>query len=162
MTYSGSTLATGAGTVIAITSILSGNVQSFPAAEWASFAARYQQYRVKAIRLTAKAVNPVQTSTTTHSILYMGDYLGVETPGSAAQLLSDERVRTTSTDKDFSYTVTWSRNPNAKLWTGVGVAIPAINQYAIVVGTPAAPALTTALTYYAYVVEWEVEFRGSQ
>jgi hypothetical protein len=165
MTLSGGTLATGAGTVIAISAastITSSGCQSAPAAEWASFAARYQQYRVRAIRVRGKAINPVETATIVHSVLFRADYIGSSGPATAAQVLSDERAQENCTCKDFSHTVTWIRNPNARLWNPTGAAIPAANQFAWVAATPATPPLLTGTTYYALVVEWEVEFRGSQ
>lgn len=155
-------LATGAGTAIGVTPISSGSVQSDPATEWASFAARYQQYRVRAIRVRGKAINPIQSATVTHSVLYRGDYLGSATPGTAAQVLSDENVKLVTTARDFVDTVTWKANPNAKLWNPTSAIIPAANTYSWVCASPTAPALTTATTYYALVIEWEVEFRGSQ
>jgi len=162
MTYSGASLATGAGTAVAVSNFTSGECQSLPATEWASFAARYQQYRVRALRVRGKAINPVQTATITHSVLYRGDYIGTSIPGSAAQVLSDENVQESCTCKDFSDVVTWARNPNARLWNPTSALIPAANQFAWVCASAPTPALTTATTYYAVVVEWEVEFRGSQ
>jgi len=156
-----SVLATGGGTAIAVTALSSGDVRSI-ATEWASFAARYQQYRVRAIRVTGKAIQPIQTATITHSVLYRGDFLGASTPASAAQVLSDERVRLSTTDDDFSQIVTWRGNPNAKLWNPTSAAIPTANLFNWVCASPALPVLTTATTYYAVVYEWEVEFRGSQ
>jgi len=154
-------LATGAGTVIAVTAVQSSDVQAI-ATEWASFAARYQQYRVRAVRVRGKAINPIQSATVTHSVLYRGDYIGTSTPASAAQVLSDENVKIVTTAKDFTDTVNWRKNPNAKLWNPTTAAIPAANRFNWACATPAAPALTTATTYYALVLEWEVEFRGSQ
>jgi hypothetical protein len=161
-TFPGTILATGAGTTIPVTSLSSGAVQSLPATEWASFAARYQQYRVRAIRVRGKAVNPVQTNLTFHSVLYRGDYIGTSTPSSATQVLSDENAKENSTSQDFSDVVTWSRNPNAKLWNPTSSTIPGANLFSWVCASPTTPPLTTGLTYYAVVYEWEVEFRGSQ
>jgi len=162
MTLAGQTFATGAGTVLPIQAYTSAEVQSLPATEWASFAARYQQYRVRAIRIRGKAVNPVQSATITHGVLYRGDYIGASAPASAAQVLSDENVQEVATCKDYSDVVTWVRNPNAKLWNPTSAAIPVANTFAWVAASATTPALTTATTYYALVVEWEVEFRGSQ
>jgi hypothetical protein len=155
-------LATGAGTAIPVTSFTSPQVQSNPATEWASFAARYQEYRVRAIRVRGKAVNPIQTATITHSELYLGDTMVGNTPGSAAQILSDERSRQVTTTKDFTYVVTSRGNPNASLWTSSAGAITSPNSFEVVLASPTTPALTTATTYYAVTVEWLVEFRGSQ
>jgi hypothetical protein len=162
MTLPNFTLVTGAGTVIPVTSITSSEVQSSPASEWASFAARYQQYRVRAIRIRGKATQPVQTATVTHGILYRGDYIGSSVPGTAAQVLSDENVKEVATCRDFSDVVTWSGIPDAKLWNPTTAAIPAANQFAWVCASAVVPALLTGTTYYAVSVEWEVEFRGSQ
>jgi hypothetical protein len=162
MTFEPLSLTTGAGTVIAVSGFTSGNVQSFPATEWASFAARYQQYRVRALRVTGKATQPIQTTTISHSNLYRGDYIGTSAPTSAPQVLSDESVRINATCKDFTDVVTWSRNPNAKLWNPTSAIVPAANQFAWVCASTTTPPLTTATTYYAIVAEWEVEFRGSQ
>jgi len=162
MSFSTLVLATGAGTAIPVTVVTSSDVQSIPATEWASFSARYQQYRVRAIRVTGKAIQPVQTATISHSALFRGDYIGDSPPGGFAQVLADERVKDNSTFKDFRDTITWKRNPNARLWNPTSAAIPAANQYAWVCASATPPVLTTATTYYALVVEWEVEFRGSQ
>jgi hypothetical protein len=162
MTLPDYVLATGAGTAIPVQGVTSAQVQSVPATEWASFAARYQQYRVRAIRVRGKAINPVQSATITHGVLFRGDYIGASLPGSAAQVLSDENVQEVTTCKDFSDVVTWVRNPNARLWNPTSAAIPAANSFAWVCASAPVPALATATTYYALVFEWEVEFRGSQ
>jgi hypothetical protein len=155
-------LATGAGTAIPVTEYKSGDVQSVSATEWASFAARYQQFRVRAIRVRGKATQPVQLATVAHSTLYQGDYIGSSAPATAVQIFSDENVKETATYKDFTYVATWSRNPNARLWNPTASTPPSANQFSIAVASPATPALTTATTYYAVTEEWEVEFRGSQ
>jgi len=166
ITFTGVTLATGGGTAIPVTSIGTNNGSSFSAqangAEWASFAARYQQYRVRAIRVTGKAVQPVQTATVSHSDLFRGDYIGSAVPGTAVQVFSDENVKVAATCRDFRDVVSWKKNPNARLWNPTSATVPAANSFAWVAASPTAPALTTATTYYAVTVEWEVEFRGSQ
>jgi len=162
MTLSGGVLATGAGTSIPVTNVKSSDVQSVSAAEWASFAARYQQYRIRAIRVSGKAINPVQSATVAHSILFRGDYIGSSAPSTAAQVLSDEKVKEVATCRDFLDVVTWARNPNARLWNPTASTIPSANNFAWTAASPATPPLTTGTTYYAYSIEWEVEFRGSQ
>jgi len=162
LTIPGLVMATGAGTSIAVFAVSSTLVQTQPASEWSSFAARYQQYRVRAIRLRAKATQPVQTATITHGVMYRGDFIGSASPSTPAQVLSDENVKEVATCKDFVDTVTWMRNPNAKLWNPTSAAIPGANQFAWTGASATTPALTTATTYYAYTVEFEVEFRGSQ
>ncbi len=161
LTYAGN-LATGGGTSIAITSYTSGQVQSLPASEWASFAARYQQYRVRAIRVTGRAVQPSQTATITHGILYRGEYDNGAVPATVAAVVSDGGMKSNATHKDFVSTITWRGTPNAKLWNPTSAIVPTANQFAFVCASAASPALTTATNYYAVVVEWEVEFQGSQ
>jgi hypothetical protein len=161
LTYPSFYLQTNAGTVIVVTTVSSGECFTF-ATEFASFAARYQQYRCRAVRVTGKAVQPVQTATIAHSVLFRGDFIGSELPGSSAQVLSDERVKTCTTNKDFMDVVTWKGNPNAKLWNPTSAIIPTANLFSWVCASASAPLLTTATIYYAIVMEWEVEFRGSQ
>jgi len=161
-TLQGGILNTGAGVVIAVTSINASQVQSAPAAEWASFAARYQQYRVRSLRVFAKATNPVELAALTHSVIFVSDHIGSAAPTTSAQVLSDESVKIIATHRDFEYVVTWSRNPNAKLWNPTSAALPGANDFSISFATPATPPLTTATTYYSVTYEWDVEFRGSQ
>jgi hypothetical protein len=162
MTVPSLAITTGAGTVLPITSITSSQVQSDPATEWASFAARYQQYRVRAIRVVGKAIQPVQNPTVAHSSFYRGDFIGSSAPGTSAQVFSDENVKVCGTYRDFTDIVTWVRNPNAKLWNPTSASVPTANQFAWVGASATNPLLTTATTYYAVSVEFEVEFRGSQ
>jgi len=171
LTFPGTVLSTGGSTIIPVTSVTSSQVQSAPATEWASFSARYQQFRVRAIRVTGKAINPVEiiylqagtpVTALSHSVLYRGDYIGIAAPANSSQVLSDEMVKEVTTNRDFRDIVTWKRNPNAKLWNPTSASIPGANQYSWVCASPATPPLTTATTYYALILEWEVEFRGSQ
>ncbi len=162
LTFQGQTLATGAGTAIPVFEISTGDVQAYPAAEFASFAARYQQYRVRSMRVSGKATQPVQTSTISHGCLFRGDFIGSSGPSTVAQVFSDENARMNSTCKDFTDVVDWSRNPNARLWNPTSAIIPTANLFSWVGASAQVPALTTATTYYALEVEWEVEFRGAQ
>ncbi len=162
LTFTGNLLATGGGTSIPISSVSSGSVEALPALEWTSFAARYQQYRVRAIRVTGLSTQPIQTATVSHSSLYRGDYLGSAAPSSQAEVFADENVLTCSTHTSFQDVVNWNKNPNAKLWNPTSAAIPTANLFSWVAASATVPALTTATTYYSLLVEWDVEFRGSQ
>jgi len=161
------TISTTAGSIIALdTATSAAVVQSAPATEWASFAARYQQFRVRSVRLILEPVNTVTYANgvvnVDHSSLYSGDYIGTSVPGSAAQVFSDQKARLTNTSKRLSYTVDWSRNPNAKLWNPTNAALPAANNYGIAFASSAAAILAPSYTYFTRNVEWVVEFRGSQ
>ncbi len=169
MTLSSQVLATSAGGVIPVTtSITSSLVQSGPAAEWASFAARYQQYRVRAVRIIAKAIRtrPYLDAAGVDNLvssLYVADYIGTAVPASAAQVLSDENSKVLSTADHFVYETTWAKNPNAKLWNPTSAAIPAANLYGIALASSTLVGLLKGTTnQYTYVVEWDVELRGSQ
>jgi hypothetical protein len=162
LTLPGGLLTSGAGGIIAVDSISSTTVQSGPATEWASFAARYQQYRVRAMRVVNKAVLPVNTATITQGSLFVSDYIGSSSPASSAQVLSDERAVVHSTAKDWVYQASWSRNPNAMLWNPTSAAVPVANQFGVAIASSSAPALTVNTTYGSYTLEYVVEFRGSQ
>jgi len=161
-TYPSGYIASSSGGVIAVAEFTTSGVESDPASEWASFAARYQQYRVRAIRVIAKAINPVQSATVTHGALYVSDFIGTATPSSAAQVLSDERCKVFNTYSDFVYEVDWSRNPNAKLWNPTSAGIPSANQFGIAYASSAKDTLGTSQNYFDATIEWLVEFRGSQ
>lgn len=160
ISFPGNSLGTGAGTTIPVAAFGTASVTS--CTEWASFAARYQQYRVRAIRITGKATQPVQLAAVSHSALFRGDFIGSSAPSTSAQVLSDENVKIVATCKDFVDIVSWVRNPNAKLWNPTSGAPPAANQFSWVGASASAPLLTTATTYYCLIAEYEVEFRGSQ
>jgi len=158
---------TTAGGIIALnTSVTSAAVQSEPATEWASFAARYQQFRVKSTRLIMEPAFPASGSPTaaiaSHKALYVSDYIGTAAPGSAAQVLSDERAIVTSTARRVNFTTTWARNPNARLWNPTFAALPAANSMGIAFASDVTGNGPASTVMYTTVVEWIVEFRGSQ
>lgn len=162
-------VSTSAGSIIALnTATTSSQVQSAPATEWASFAARYQQFRVRQVRVRMMPVSPGNNGASPganfgHSQLYVADYIGASVPASAAQVLSDERCAVVSTCKGFTFVSTWAKNPNAKLWNPTSAAIPAANVMGIAwASNTNATVMTASVPYFAYDVEWIVEFRGSQ
>jgi len=157
-------LVTTAGGLISVVNFSSGNVQSAPATEWSSFAARYQQYRVRRLRFVATPCHPTADSTiTTHSQLYVSDYIGSSIPSTPAQVLADERCTTFSTAGNVVYNVSWSRNPNARLWNPTSAVIPTANEYGFVIASNSLISMSSgANDLFAYTVEYEVEFRGSQ
>jgi len=153
---------TGAGTTIPVTSINSDLART-TGTEFASFASRYQEFRVMAIRVTFLPrynVSDLSGALPLGAFL-VGDYIAGNTPISANQLLSDERSVSHTTASLFSYEVTWSGNPNAKLWNATNVAIPTANLYSVVYGSIIS-VLLTGTVYYNLIIEWIVEFRGSQ
>jgi len=168
LTIPGSVISSSAGGVIVVTILAQASqVQSLPASEWASFAARYQQFRVRSVRVIAEPVfpgsgTPIAAATTGHSTLYVSDFIGSSNPGTAAQVLSDEGAVILSTSKRVDFMTTWARNPNAKLWNPTGAALPVANGFSIVAATNSTAALVASASYYTTSLVWEVEFRGSQ
>jgi hypothetical protein len=166
MTYPSAMNSNGAGSVVVSATLTSGLVQSEPATEWASFAARYQQYRVRSIKLSYTptfTVNTGLTATTGGSQLFVSDFIGTSVPGSALQVLSDEGVKIFSTLKSFQFMTNGRRNPNAGLWNPTSAVIPGANVFGIAFASnPTTPTLPFTVTIGLLVFEWVVEFRGSQ
>jgi hypothetical protein len=94
--------------------------------------------------------------------MYVGDYIGTSVPATAAQILSDERGVISVSFRPIRYTVTWDRNPNAKLWDPTSAAPPAANVYGIAFSSSTIGSMSATLGYYMKAVEFIVEFRGSQ
>lgn len=162
----GAVTSTAAGTVALDTASDTAYVQSAPAAEWASFAARYQQYRVRRLRFTwvpayPGSGQPTAGATSGHVPIIVGDFIGASVPGSYAALLSDERSKIFCSNQKFTFEVTWARNPNAKLWTATSASIPTANQYGLGFGGQPASYPATTIAANAFL-EWDVELRGSQ
>jgi hypothetical protein len=161
LTYNYLVDTSGAG-IVGINAYLSGACQSLPATEWASFAARYQQYRVKALTITGCMTSTLGV------VLVMADYLGASTPSSATQIVSDERciIRSPGSINGsnlFVYETDWTRNPNAKLWNPTSAVVPTANEYGIALaGHPQQPATGTNTPVAIITAAWLVEFRGSQ
>jgi hypothetical protein len=156
-------LSTSAGGVIPVVSYTAALVQSNPAAEWASFAARYQQFRVKGISITLMPyyTEYYYTVGTFCPNLAIGDYLGTAVPATLQQVLSDENTVLRNGNHVFTHAITWARNPNAKLWNPTSAALPAANNYAICLASLNAIG-QNSLAMFSIVIEWDVEFRGAQ
>jgi len=168
MTLPGIIVSSTAGQVIAVNTATDTTlVQSAPASEWASFAARYQQYRVRSVTMIMEPVfpgsgTPVGVAADGHGALYVSDFIGGSVPGSAAQVLSDEGAVCSGTSKRIVYTVDWARNPNAKLWNPTSAVIPTANSFGIAYASDTTTVLVASTNYFVRTTLWEVEFRGSQ
>lgn len=156
---------TSAGGIVTVNFISSAAVQTAPASEWASFSARYQQYRVVNMRFILDPCFPVNTgltSVTGHSQLYFADFIGTAAAGSAAAVISDERMKPFTSSKRIDFSANWLRNPNAKLWNPTTAAIPGANTYSIVYCSSATATMAVSQIYLVGIIEFIVEFRGSQ
>lgn len=166
MTIANGSIATTAGGIIALATFSSALVQSAPASEWASFAARYQQFRVLAMRFKGEPslkVNAVNTATN-HLLLavYSGDFIGTQVPATAAQVFSDENAKQTSAGNELIITASAQRNPNAMLWNPTNAALPAANAIGVALASNTTAIGPGSLSAFQYVLEFQVEFRGSQ
>jgi len=162
MSFPVGTISSSAGGAIAVDTALSSSyVQSAAATQWASFAARYQQYRVRAVKVTFKAKNPVQSATVIHGNIFFSDFIGSSTPSSAAQVLADERAKVFDTYSDIMYEADWSRNPNSRLWNPTSAAVPTANLFGVAFASGPG-ALSVSIGYFECTVEWLVELRGAQ
>jgi hypothetical protein len=156
-------LSTSAGGVIPVVSYTAAQVQSDPASEWASFAARYQQFRVKGISITLMPyyTDWIDSVSAYCPNLAIGDYLGSAVPATLQQVLSDENTVLRNGNHVFTHSITWARNPNAKLWNPTSAALPTANSYAVCLASLNNIGFdSTAL--FSVVIEWDVEFRGAQ
>jgi len=175
LTLPGITLTTGVAGTFPLTTITAAEVQSVPATEWTSFATRYQQFRVRKIRIRLfpmqKYFTDVAVGTSGPTSGYIAtcvasDFIGSASPVSATQCLSDEGSRQFSQIDRFAMTCDWSRNPNARLWNPTSAALPTANSYGIALACISAffnqGAIVNGSVLFTGNVEWEVEFRGSQ
>jgi hypothetical protein len=167
MTFA-STATAGAGTgVISPAAISNAQVQSLPATEWVSYANRFKLYRVKKIKYNAF---PVSTNTSqfaganVSSCLFACDW-AVSAPSTASEILAEERctLHPTVGRQAVVKTITFEKNPNAKLWTDTGSAIVADRQFGIALCSHPTIIITqpaTATLIFAVVIEWIVEFKN--
>jgi len=134
------------------------------ATEWSSFAARYQQFRVRRIILVYKALTKYNAaaSANLHDTIAVGEFLGTSVPTTYAQIVSDEKGQVFGTNQDIRFEADWSRNPNAKLWAPTSATLPSQNRFAIVYGSGGNVVLNNGVVYYAGVQYIDVELRGAQ
>lgn len=158
----GTNLATNGSGFVPVTNYAAGDCQS--ATEWSSFAARYQQFRVKALRITLTPLFPKSQfgSSGPHLTMVASDASGGSYPSTPSQVFSDERARLFSTDTRIVFETTWSRNPNASLWNVTSGAMPIANNYSVAVASSAQVATSLTSNIMSVSEEWIVEFKGSQ
>jgi len=146
--------------------ISSGFVFSSPAQEWATLSARYQQYRVKWVRVHFIATHPATVPTATvggdHGMLLVGENEENVAATSGSFVMANHGRMVVPTYRSFIKKVTWANNSDAKLWNSTAAAIPVANSFGVQYGMPtfAANAVIASTTYYSIAVEWCVEFRS--
>jgi hypothetical protein len=136
--------------------------------EFASYAARYSEYRIKRMRMHFIATHPTNVPTATdtadHGAIFVGQSEQGPVVGSGQQVMSLFKRQVHPTSQSFIFHSDWSQNPNAKLWNAVGAIVVAANNFSIQWGTPAFAnnAVVASTDYYSCFLEWDVEFRGQQ
>jgi hypothetical protein len=162
MSYGGISLQTNSSGNIPVSVVSSATVQSLPATEWVSFANRYQFYRIRALRVQAVPLYPVNTTAIPHGILARGCVMNAYYPAQYENIVALESSKASGTFEHFTDVLTWDSNPNARLWNStINAPIPA-NQFAWVASSNNAIAQAISTVYYILFVQWDVEFRGSQ
>jgi hypothetical protein len=158
-------VSTTAGSIVAVTTdIQSDFCFSFPSTEWASYAARFGQYRTIAMTVTFFPCDttPPGGVNTSASMFIVSDFIVTTVPTTVSGLIADRSSKCVSTTRQFKYKSTWNRFPNARLWTPTSTAIPAANRYGIAYATYSnATVLTPAAPLYVVLIEHEVEFSES-
>ncbi len=141
-------------------SVTSGSVQSSPATEWSSFAARYKEYRVLKLKVTFVPNRPVcyyngTTDIPCLTFVCVASPSGTFPTASVSAYWAAEGATLKSSGKMWSY-VTMATEREHLLFNPTAAVIPSANLFAINVY-----ALGGAFTVaYGYLlVEYIVEFR---
>jgi len=153
--------ATGAPFVFAQSSV---GVQS--ATDWADLAASFQSFRVRAMKVT---VVPVQRDNMNSAALIWypgtlisGSYPAGTSASTPAALFAEDGSKVHPEWSVASHTVTWETNPDAKLWTNCGTALPTISQFGCQFrgASQIAPLAYNGLVTHDVFIEYDVEFMG--
>jgi hypothetical protein len=134
------------------------------ATEFGSLAARYQEYRVLAMRVKwrPRFGQANESCAVVESGMPVGCTYTNTAPTTVAGILASDGFRVSnSVQKHLDMEVGWEMNPNAKLWTqSVGAAIPVLNSYGISIRHPGScPANLNGVVAVDAYVEYDVEWR---
>jgi len=134
------------------------------ATEFASLAARYQEYRVMAMRVKwrARFGQANESCAVLETGMPVGCVFTNTAPTTVAGIFAGDGFRQCSRiDKSLDMEVDWSMNPNAKLWAqSVGAAIPTVNAYGVSIRHPGTyPANLNGVVAIDAYVEYDVEWR---
>lgn len=164
MTYTSSIAATTGN--IAGGSYASGLVYS--STEYSQMAARYQELRVKAMRIRIysafQKLSEAAPGVSLGPLLASSFVQGVAPAPSVSAILASDDVRIDNkVVPNVDMLATWDLNPNAKLWSSSPGAMAAANQFGVQFRFwNACPAALTGLTQAFVVVEFLTEFRVAQ
>jgi hypothetical protein len=133
--------------------------------EWANLSANYEQYRVRAVKMTV-VPRVFSNMNSAAQVWYPGAVIAGEysvgSGGATTNAILAEGGSEVYRGWDkITKMVTWDVNPSAKLWTNCNVSIPAIQQIGVQFqGTMPVPATYNGITTHDIVLEYDVEFLG--
>jgi len=143
--------------------VKSSDVQSSPATEWASFAARYVSYRVLKIKVTLvplDSANTVFTGSQMIGLFLAEDPSGIASVTTENAIAALKRVKLyANANNNLVKFVANASEEDHLLWTETTIVIPTTGRYQIW-GFSNTGAVSHP--YYFALYEWIVELRGSQ
>jgi len=135
------------------------------ATEWANLSANYEQYRVRALKMTV-VPRVFSNMNSAAQVWYPGMVVVGKYPigsGGATVLaiLAEDGSEFYAGWEKFSKIATWESNPDAKLWTNCNASIPSLSLFGVQFqGTMVVPATYNTIATHDIVLEYDVEFRG--
>jgi len=164
-----STIATSAGGFISSQNVNSGSVTSSNG--WSNFSSRFQQYRVRAIRIRLVPIVDMTTAVTAGggavtphpTALMFANYKGGINYSNYSELCAGTNAKLfNGRETVIEYAVDWRGNGEARLWSDTNAAIPTSQLFGIQYqDTGIAPASAASTSYFRQITEWEVEFTTS-
>jgi hypothetical protein len=133
--------------------------------EWANLSANFEQYRVRAIKMTV-VPRVFSNMNSAAQVWYpgavvVGEYSVGSGGATTLAILAEGGSEVYRGWDMIKKMVTWDTNPSAKLWTNCNVAIPAIQQIGIQFqGTMPIPATYNGIVTHDIVLEYDTEFLG--
>lgn len=126
--------------------------------EWASYAARFTNYRVRSIEVQGRPNLPVNTTAIGMTQMYICPFVGGAVPVLAATIWSNPEAKFFGTHKSFGIkTIIPKIMLDAKLFTSVSAAIPAGDQFGLAfIGSTSTGAVSTPMWQTSAI--WEAEF----
>jgi hypothetical protein len=162
------TVTSSAGGYITVQTVNSGGVTG--AYGWSNFSARWQQYRVKAMRVrlfplvdATTAVSVGGGAVTPHpTAIAFATYKGGVNYASYSEVVAGSNARVfNGREAVIEYGVDWRGNPEARFWSDTNAAIPTTQLFGIQYqDTGIAPASAATTAYFRQVTEWEVELNN--
>jgi hypothetical protein len=161
-----STLSTSAGGFITANNVTTDAARG--TSDFASFQARYLQFRVRAMRMRLVPLVDVTTAVTAGggavtphpTCLAFAAYRGGNTYTSFASVLTGASGKFfNGRERVIEYIADWKANPDAKLWCDTNAAIPVEQRFGVQFqDTGTAPASSANTAYYRMVTDYDVEF----